>query len=45
MMAYDSYRPVGYSETRPIYDIMRHNDAFMKYLSGDTQVLIPLPAL
>jgi hypothetical protein len=41
MMPYDSYRPVGYSETKPGYDIMRGNCTSMKYLSGDIQVLIP----
>jgi hypothetical protein len=43
MMAYNSYRPMVYNETRPDYDIMWHNGALMNYLSGDPHVLIPWP--
>jgi hypothetical protein len=35
MMSYDSYRSVGYSETRPVYDIIRYNDTSIKYLLDD----------
>jgi hypothetical protein len=35
------YRSMGYSETRPVFDIIRHNGASMKYLLGDLHLLIP----
>jgi hypothetical protein len=40
MMDYNSYRPVGYSEAKPGYDIMRYNDTSMKYMSVIPQVII-----
>jgi hypothetical protein len=35
---------MGYSETRLVYDNMRHNDTSMKYLSGDPYPLASGPA-
>jgi hypothetical protein len=44
IMTYNSYRLMGYSETRLVYDNMRHNDTSMKYLSGDPYPLASGPA-
>jgi hypothetical protein len=40
MTPYDSYRSVGYSETKLDYDIMRETNTSMKYLSGGEHILI-----
>jgi hypothetical protein len=45
MIAYDSYNPVGYSETKPDYEITRHSCTSVKSLSGDPQVFISWPPL